>query len=66
MPIVDVSIIEGRSTEDIRRLIAEVTDAVERALGSPRETVRVLVRELPATHWAAGNETIAERREKAR
>lgn len=63
MPLVDISIIEGRPPERIRTLIAAVTDAVETALEVPRDTVRVLVRELPATHWAAGNETIAERRE---
>lgn len=61
MPIVDVSIIQGRSPEQIRRLISEVTGAVERALEIPGDRVRVLVREVPATHWAAGHETIAER-----
>lgn len=64
MPIVDVSIIEGRSPEQIRRPISEVTGAVERALVVPADPVRVLVRELPATHWAAGDETIAERNER--
>ena len=25
-------------------------------------SVRVIIREIPATHWAAGDETLAERR----
>jgi 4-oxalocrotonate tautomerase len=61
MPLVDVSIVAGRTPEQIRDLIDRLTDAVEQALDVPRPSIRVLVRELPATHWAAGGETIAER-----
>ncbi len=61
MPLVDVSLVAGRTPEQIRDLIDRLTDAVEQALGAPRPSIRVIVRELPATHWAAGGETIAER-----
>ncbi len=61
MPLVDVSMMEGRSPRQIRELITGLTDAVERALGVPRENVRVIVREVPATHWAAGDQTLAEK-----
>ncbi len=61
MPLVEVSMAQGRSPEQIRELITRLTDAVEQAVGSPRESIRVLVRELPATHWAAGDQTLAER-----
>jgi 4-oxalocrotonate tautomerase len=61
MPLVDVSLVAGRTPEQIRDLIARLTDAVEQALDTPRHSIRVLVRELPATHWATGGETIADR-----
>jgi len=65
MPFVEVSLIEGRTPEQLRRLIHELTGAVVRAVGAPPESVRVLVREVPATHWAAGDATIAEQRAAA-
>ena len=64
MPFVDVTLVEGRSPAELRGLITALTDAVVTSLDAPPESVRVLLRELPATHWAAGGETIAERRAK--
>lgn len=37
MPIIDVSMLEGRTDEQKRALIAELTDVTERVLGVPRE-----------------------------
>jgi len=62
MPIVDISLLEGRDAKKKARLIREVTDAVERALGVPRESVRVLLREVPAEHWGVGGETKAKKK----
>ncbi len=61
MPLVDVTLVEGRAPEKIRDLIDRLTDAVEEALDVPRSNIRVIVREVPAAHWAAGGQTIAER-----
>ncbi len=61
MPLVDVTLVTGRPPERIRDLIDRLTDAVEQALDAPRPSVRVVVREVPATHWAVGGQTIAER-----
>jgi 4-oxalocrotonate tautomerase len=62
MPLVEVTLVEGRTPEQIRALISGLTAAVVAAVDAPRENVRVVVREVPATHWAAGDVTIAERR----
>jgi len=64
MPIIDVSLVAGRTEAELRGLITAVHDAVVTSLGVPGESVRVLVRELPPTHWAASDETIAERRSR--
>lgn len=61
MPLVEVTLVQGRSPEQLRTLITKLTDAVETAIETPRGNVRVIVREVPATHWAAGDVTIAER-----
>lgn len=62
MPFIEVTMVEGRSADQVRALISALTTAAVDAVGAPRETVRVVVREVPATHWAAGDVTIAERR----
>ena len=62
MPFIDVTLAEGRSPEQLRTLITKLTDATVEAVGAPRESIRVVLREVPLTHWAAGDVTIAERR----
>ena len=63
MPLVEVTLVEGRSPERLRALISALTDAVEDAIDAPREAIRVVLREVPPSHWAAGDVTIAESRE---
>lgn len=61
MPLVEVSLAEGRTPDQIRRLLRDVHSAVVQALGSPDSDVRVIVREVPKTHWSAGGRTLVER-----
>ncbi|NNG21178.1 4-oxalocrotonate tautomerase family protein [Naumannella sp. ID2617S] len=64
MPLIEVTLAEGRSPEKLRRLITALTDAVVDTEVGPRESVRVILREVPPTHFAAGGETLAERAER--
>ncbi|MEI2777979.1 MAG: 2-hydroxymuconate tautomerase [Tetrasphaera sp.] len=61
MPLVEVTLAQGRTPEQLRTLIDRLTMATVEAIGAPLENVRVVIREVPKTHWAAGNVTIAER-----
>lgn len=61
MPLVEVTLVEGRSHDQLRALISAVTKAVETSIDSPSQNVRVVLREVAATHWASGDVTIAER-----
>lgn len=65
MPFVEVTLVEGRSAAQLRTLISTLTDAVETAVEAPRASIRVVLREVPATHWAAGDVTIAEKKAAA-
>ena len=38
-----------------------LTEAVVESIGARRESVRVVLREVPKTHWAAGDVTLAEK-----
>ena len=44
MPLVEVSMIEGRTAQQIRSLHEAMTAAVETTLGVPRESVWVVIR----------------------
>ena len=58
MPILDVSLLAGRSPEKKAALIRALTDATERVLGVPRASIRVLLREVPPGHWGVGGEPL--------
>jgi 4-oxalocrotonate tautomerase len=54
LPIVHIQILEGRPPEKVEEAIQHVTDAVSAALDAPKENVRVLVTEIPKSHWGIG------------
>ncbi|MEU6487802.1 tautomerase family protein [Streptomyces sp. NPDC046887] len=61
MPFIDVTLGTGRSPEQVRALIHELTLAAHRAVGAPVDNIRVVIREVEPVHWAAGDVTTAER-----
>lgn len=60
MPIIQVHLLEGRTPEKKKALVAEITDAVVRTLDTKPEAVRVLLYELPPEHWAVGGKSKAD------
>lgn len=60
MPLIDISLAQGRSEETIRSMITSVTDALAESLGAPPESIQVIVREVSTDHWARGGETLTE------
>lgn len=61
MPLVEVTLAQGRSPQTVRTMISRLTDALVESGVAPRENIRVVVREVPPEHFAAGDVTIAER-----
>lgn len=64
MPLVQITIMEGRTPEKKERLIKEVTNTVCETLEAPIESVRVLINEIPASHWGIAGESVEKRRAK--
>ena len=60
MPFIEITLIEGRSSEAKREMMKRVTDAVEETLAAPRQSIRIVLREVPAFHWAVGGEPKGE------
>jgi 4-oxalocrotonate tautomerase len=54
MPIAQIHILEGRSKDQKRTLIQEVTAAIHRSTGADLDRIRVLLYEIPDENWAAG------------
>lgn len=61
MPFIEVTLTSGRTPDQLRRLLAHITDAVVQTIDAPKDSVRVVIREIPKTHWSAGDVTLAER-----
>lgn len=51
MPLIEVTMIEGRTTAQKAALIEKVTDAVVEAIGAPIQSIRVCIREIPGENW---------------
>jgi 4-oxalocrotonate tautomerase len=62
MPQITITIAEGRTPEQIRRMQHEVHAAVLRSVDTRPEHIRVVVHEVPRAHWATGDVTLAEMR----
>jgi 4-oxalocrotonate tautomerase len=57
MPIVQITLVEGRDPAAIKQCIQEVARTVHRTLGAPMDTIRILVTQLPPTQWGVGDRT---------
>ncbi|MBN6205656.1 4-oxalocrotonate tautomerase [Ralstonia pickettii] len=57
MPFIQIQIIEGRPQEKINALLKNVTETVSETLEAPKENVRVIVTEVPKTHWGIGGKS---------
>lgn len=46
MPIIQVDMLKGRTVEQKREMVKEVTEAVARTANCPKESVRIIIREM--------------------
>ena len=60
MPIIQAHILAGRSEEQKRALIRNLTEAVVRSLGVPGESVRVIISEMEKDAYGIGGRTAKE------
>lgn len=51
MPIVTVKLLEGRSDDQLKDLVSEVTQAVEKTTGANKEAIQVVIEEMKASHY---------------
>lgn len=61
MPLLQVSIIEGRTPEQKEMLIKRLTDTVTETLSVKPESVRITIQEMPKAHWGIAGQSVAKR-----
>ncbi|MCD8915195.1 MULTISPECIES: 2-hydroxymuconate tautomerase [Staphylococcus] len=54
MPIVNIKLIEGRTDEQLKALVKEVTDAVEKTTNADRNAISVVLEEMKPNHYGVG------------
>jgi 4-oxalocrotonate tautomerase len=60
VPLIEVSISAGRTSEQLRDLVHGLHEAVVATVDARPEHVTVIVREVPRDHWAVGDVTLSE------
>ncbi len=60
MPIVQVSVWEGISTENKKKTVEGITKVFE-DMGIPKDAVTIVIYEEPKSNWATGGQLHSER-----
>lgn len=61
MPYVTVKMLEGRTDDQKRALVKEVTEAVARTTNAPAENVTVFIEEMPTNHYGVAGQLFCDK-----
>jgi len=61
MPLVQVTMLQGRTVEQKRKLVARITDAMEQEAGARREAIVVTIVEVSKESYASGGVLMADK-----
>ena len=62
MPIIQITLLEGRSAEQKRKIAARMTDVLSEEAGTPREGVVVTFIEVKREDYARGGVLMADKK----
>ena len=62
MPIIQVHMIEGRTVDQKRALVANMTDAVTKSLNVKPDDVRIILQEMAKQDYAVAGVLIADKK----
>lgn len=60
MPLIQITMVQGRDEGTVTQCAKEVALAVHRCLAAPLESIRVVVNQVPASQWIIGERSKAE------
>lgn len=61
MPVIRVEMFAGRSREQKRALVRELTDALVRTCGGNPQGVHVVISDIEKENWGSGGELCADK-----
>ena len=62
MPFIHVNMFEGRSTDQKRKMVAAMTEAVVKSLEIKPEAVRIIIHELPKQNFSTAGVLASEKK----
>ncbi|WP_285289035.1 2-hydroxymuconate tautomerase [Apilactobacillus xinyiensis] len=60
MPIINVNLIEGRSEEQLKNLVKDITTVVSKDTGAPEEHIHVILNEMRKDRYSVGGKLKSE------
>ena len=60
MPMIRVEMFAGRTPQQKRTLVRELTDATCRALGCPQDAVQIILTDIAKDDWAESGKLFSE------
>lgn len=54
MPLIHIDLLEGRSKEQLKNLVKDVTAAVAKNTGAPAEHIHIVLNEMANDHYSVG------------
>ena len=64
MPLVQVTMLQGRTVDQKRRIAQRITDAIVEEAGARREAIVVTFLEVSKESYASGGELMADKQKK--
>jgi len=61
MPIIQVHMFEGRTIDQKRKLVAEVTEAVVKSIGVKPEDVRIIIEDMAKHDYSIGGTLVIDK-----
>jgi 4-oxalocrotonate tautomerase len=62
MPLIEIHLLEGRSAEQKKKLLASVTQAVAESIGAPLQSVRVWIHEFSDEDYMVAGHMASDRK----
>jgi 4-oxalocrotonate tautomerase len=63
MPIVNITFLEGRTEDQKRALVKEVTDAITKTINAKPESIMITLNEISTMHLATGGVLKADKKQ---
>lgn len=57
MPVVQINMLEGRTSAQKNAMYSKVSRAISETLGVPVERIRIIVQEVPKENWCIGDKS---------